>query len=88
MKTLKAQFAKNGLAALLTYVATGNVVNISLISFAWYGFSKQTGMSPLFPGQWRSFLTVVAGTMAAEILLKPLQLAFSVGFAPWMEQSL
>jgi hypothetical protein len=87
-KSIKTHLVKNGLAAILTYFMTGNIVNVSCLSFAWYGFSKQTGMSPMFPGQWKSFMPVAAGVMAAEFFLKPLQLAVSLGLAPLMDRAL
>ena len=93
--TLKEQLAKKGFAAFLTFVMLGNVVNSSFMSVAWYGFSLQTGLSPLAPGQWKPFLAVYAGFMAMESFLKPIRLAVSIAIAPaadsamaWLQKKL
>lgn len=79
---LKERLAKHGLAAFLTYIMLGNIANISFMSFAWYGFSIQTGMSPFFPGQWKPFLAVYAGCVAIDSFIKPIRVAVSIAAAP------
>jgi hypothetical protein len=56
------------------------------VSLAWYIFSKQSGLSPLAPGQWKGFLAVYAGFWVFNNLIRPVRLAVAVGVAPFLDR--
>lgn len=86
--SLKDRLAKKGFAAFLTFTFLSNITSMSCLSFAWYAFSVQTGMSPLFPGQWKPFLAVLAGSMAVDASTKPIRLAVSLAAAPMSDKAM
>lgn len=87
--TFRQRLAKLGLAALLSYGWVSNMSYCVTVSCAWYIFSRQTGLSPLQPGQWKPFLAVYAGFWVLNNVLRPLRLAVSVGLvAPVFERIL
>lgn len=70
---LRQKIAKSGVATALSYSAVSNVFTSVAVSLAWYGFSLQTGLSPLASGQWKPFLALYAGFYAVNSLLKPIR---------------
>lgn len=50
-----------GLNALLAYGFVSNLSYITCTWLAWLSHSKATKMSPLYPGQWKVYLTFYAG---------------------------
>ena len=50
-----------GLNALLAYGFVSNLSYITCTWLAWLSHSKATKTSPLYPGQWKVFLTFYAG---------------------------
>ena len=44
--------------------------------------TKQTGLSPLAPGQWKKFLAVYAGFYVFNNIVRPIRLAASVAVSP------
>jgi hypothetical protein len=87
--TFRQRLTQLGLAALLSYGWVSNMSYCVTVSCAWYIFSRQTGLSPLQPGQWKPFLAVYAGFWVLNNVLRPLRLAVSVGLvAPQFERFL
>lgn len=80
--TMQERLKKQGLNTMLLYVILSNICVVVFMVFAWYGFSRQQGESPLYPGQWKPFLAVFTGLMAADNALKPVRLAIALGLAP------
>lgn len=79
--TIKERLKKQGLNTFLLYLAMSNLCAAVFLSVAWYGFSIQTGESPMYPGQWKSFLAVYTGIMAADGALKPLRLGLAIALS-------
>ncbi|CAB9498836.1 expressed unknown protein [Seminavis robusta] len=86
--TLKEKMAKQGFAALVNMIFVNNLTSISFLSFAWYGFSVQTGLSPLCPGQWKPFLAVFSGFMAMDVMLKPVKIATAIAAVPLADRAI
>lgn len=80
--TIRERFKKQGLNTVLLYALLSSMCAVSFMVFGWYGFSLQQGQSPLYPGQWKPFLAVLTGIMAADNALKPARLAIAIGLAP------
>ena len=80
--TFRQRLAKLGLNAVLSYGWVSNMSYSVTVSLAWYIFSRQTGKSPLAPGQWKGFLAVYAGFWVFNNLVRPLRLAVALGVAP------
>ena len=84
--TLRQRMAQKGFATFLSFTMLSNMTSISIMSFAWYLFSVKTGMSPLFPGQWKPFLALNAGFMAMDSVMKPFRLALAIAAAPYADK--
>ena len=50
--------------------------------------TKQTGLSPLAPGQWKPFLALYAGFYAVNSLLKPVRFVVALSVVRHTEQLL
>jgi hypothetical protein len=74
---------KLGVDAFFTYGLVSNFNAGLTISFAWFSFCQQTGLSPLAPGQWPKFL-LTYGVIYATFgtVTRPLRMAFSVSVTP------
>lgn len=83
--TTKERLAKMGLSALLSYGFVSNMSYAVTLSLSWYGFSKKTGLSPLAPGQWKSFLAVYAGFYVFNNIIRPLRFGASVVVAKYFD---
>jgi hypothetical protein len=84
--TLRQRMAKKGFATFLTFTLLSNLSATGTMSFAWYLFSMKTGMSPLFPGQWKPFLALNATFMAMDSVLKPIRFAVAIATAPYADR--
>ena len=51
-----------------------------------YIFNKQTGLSPLAPGQWKPFLAVYAGFYVFNNIVRPARFAVSMGVAAYFDR--
>ncbi|KAL7568401.1 hypothetical protein ACA910_012120 [Epithemia clementina (nom. ined.)] len=84
--TFRQRMAKMGLAVMLSYGWVSNMSYCICVSIAWYIFARQTGLSPLAPGQWKKFLAVYAGFYVFQNVIRPFRLAASVAVAPQFEK--
>lgn len=80
--TFRQRLAKLGLNVALSYGWVSNMSYSVTVSLAWYIFSRQSGKSPLAPGQWKGFLAVYAGFFVFNNLVRPARMALAVGVAP------
>ena len=76
-------FAKLGLNVLLAYGFVSNASYITCVILAWVSHGKAFGLSPLAPGQWKSFLLVYSGFFAANNVLRPLRFSLSLVLSPF-----
>jgi len=77
--TLKAL----GVDAFFTYGIVSNVNAGLTVALAWGTFSKASGLSPLAPGQWKSFMITYAGIYATlGTVLRPFRFALAVSCTP------
>ncbi len=83
--TFRQRMAKAGLSVALSYGWVSNVSYSITVSLAWYIFSKRTGLSPLAPGQWKSFLAVYAGFYVFNNIVRPVRFALSVSVSMYFE---
>lgn len=79
----RTALGKLGVDAFFTYGLVSNLNAGLTISFAWFSFCQQTGLSPLAPGQWPKFL-LTYGVIYATFgtVTRPLRMAFSVSVTP------
>ncbi|KAL3939194.1 MAG: hypothetical protein SGBAC_006031 [Bacillariaceae sp.] len=84
--TFRQRLAKAGLSVVLSYGWVSNVSYSITVSLAWFIFSKQTGLSPLAPQQWKKFLGVYAGFYVFNNFVRPLRLGISVGVSVYFER--
>jgi hypothetical protein len=78
----KEKLAKLGLNVLLAYGFVSNVSYITCVILAWIGHGRAFGLSPLAPGQWKSFLLIYSGFFAANNILRPLRFSLSLALSP------
>eukprot|EP01035_Chromulina_nebulosa_P019460 gene19460-25342_t len=78
----KQQIAKLGLNILLSYAFVSNISYITCIITAWVAHGKNTGLSPLVKGQWKSFLAIYIGLWAANNVIRPLRFSLSLAISP------
>ena len=84
--TFKQRLGKAGLSVVLSYGFVSNVSYSITVSLAWYIFSKQTGLSPMAPGQWKPFLGVYAGFWVFNNIIRPARFAFSLGVSMYFDR--
>lgn len=84
--SIRQRLAKAGLSVVLSYGTLSNLSAGTFLSVAWYAFSKQTGLSPLAPQQWKPFLAVYSACIALNNVLRPLVFASSVAVSPYFEK--
>mmetsp|Transcript_112919 Transcript_112919/g.315473 ORF Transcript_112919/g.315473 Transcript_112919/m.315473 type:complete len:253 (+) Transcript_112919:106-864(+) len=84
--TFRQRLAKAGMSVVLSYGWVSNVSYSVTVSLAWYIFSKRTGLSPLAPGQWKSFLAVYAGFYVFNNIVRPLRFALSVSVSMYFDR--
>lgn len=46
---------------MASYGTVSNITYGGGLAVSWIAFVKQTGLSPLMPGQWKNFLAFYAG---------------------------
>jgi len=83
--TFRQRLTKMGLSVVLSYGFVSNVSYSFSVSFAWYIFSKRTGLSPLAPGQWKNFLAVYAGFFVFNSIVRPIRVGISIGVASYFD---
>lgn len=86
MKFDKATMAKLGVSMVLSYGFVSNVSGCICVSICWFLFSKQTGLSPLSPGQWPKFLAFYAGFFAFLNVIRPARFALSVALNRYFDR--
>ncbi|CAB9526213.1 expressed unknown protein [Seminavis robusta] len=84
--TFRQRLAKMGLATVLSYGWVSNVNSMVLVAASWYVFGARTGMSPLYPGQWKNFLTVYGGFYVLSNFLRPFRFTAAVAIGPYFER--
>lgn len=85
--TFRQRLAKAGLSVVLSYGWVSNVSYCVTVSLAWYIFSKRSGLSPLAPGQWKSFLAVYAGFYVFNNIVRPVRFALSVSVSMYFDRA-
>jgi len=79
----KDTLAKSGVDAFFTYGVVSNLNAALTLSLAWGAFSRASGLSPLVPGQWKSFLAVYVGIYATVgTIMRPFRFALAMGLTP------
>ena len=56
------------------------------LSLGHVSFTLQTGMSPLYPGQWKNFLGVYAGFYVISNFLRPFRVTLAVAIGPYFDR--
>jgi hypothetical protein len=84
--TSRQKMTHLGLSAMMLYGFICNVSSGTVMSIAWYAFSKRTGLSPLSPGQWKGFVGVNAGVMVVHSLLRPLWIGLTIALTPYFNE--
>ena len=84
--SFKEKLAKAGLSVVLSYGWVSNVSYSIAVSIAWFIFSKQTGLSPLAPGQWPKFLAVYAGFFVFNNIVRPIRFGISCGVSLYFDR--
>jgi hypothetical protein len=83
--TAKERLAKMGLSALLSYGWVSNMSYAISVSLAWFTFTKQYGISPLAPGQWKKFLVVYSGFFIFNNAVRPIRFGLSVAVSRYFD---
>lgn len=83
--SFRQRLTKMGLSVVLSYGWVSNVSYSFSVSLAWFIFSKQTGLSPLAPGQWKPFLAVYAGFWVFNNIIRPIRFGLSIGVASYFD---
>jgi hypothetical protein len=78
--------AKLGGYVVLSYGFVSNISYITCVIISWVLHGKKTGLSPLAPGQWKSFLGIYAGLWAILNLIRPLRFSLSVLISPLFDK--
>lgn len=79
--TFRQKLAKAGLSVVLSYGFVSNMSYCVSVSIAWYIFCKRTQLSPLAPGQWKSFLAVYSGFWVFNNIVRPIRFGASVALS-------
>eukprot|EP00775_Hariotina_reticulata_P002813 gene2812-3105_t len=87
-KVDKAKLAEFGLGAFAAYGILSNLNAGVLVTLAWLAVVKQTGLTPVDPGQWPKFLAVYAGLYLTTNLLRPVRLTLALTAAPFFNMCL
>lgn len=83
----KQRLASLGSSALLSYGAVSNVNAVTLLIAAWVAFTRQTGLSPLAPGQFGKYVVIYSGLYAViGNALRPVRFSISVALSPLFER--
>ncbi|WIA15275.1 hypothetical protein OEZ85_001946 [Tetradesmus obliquus] len=84
----KQKLAEYGLGAFAAYGILSNLNAGVLVTIAWLAVVKQTGLTPIDPGQWPKFLAVYAGLYITTNLLRPVRLTLALAAAPAFNSAL
>mmetsp|Transcript_13167 Transcript_13167/g.20449 ORF Transcript_13167/g.20449 Transcript_13167/m.20449 type:complete len:327 (-) Transcript_13167:469-1449(-) len=77
----KETISSHGIGFGLSYTLLSTINGAFTLSFAWYLSCKKTGISPLYPGQWKS-LAAAYGTIYVFIqMLKPFRLMGAIALS-------
>lgn len=78
----RERLAALGMGAFAAYGVVSNATYGVCLAAAWLAFVKQTGKSPLAPGQWPGFLAFYAGLWTMQNFVRPLRFTLAVAMAP------
>ena len=79
----KNELSKYGVDAFFTYGVVSNLNVAFMTAAAWGMHSKASGLSPLAPGQWKSFLAVYTALyLSIGFLMRPLRIVFALSVTP------
>lgn len=81
----REDIAKLGMNVLLSYGFVSNVSYVTCLISAWIVHGKATGLSPLVPGQLKSFFAAYLGLWIANNFLRPLRFSLSLLLSPLFE---
>lgn len=83
---LCSRVIQQGPAVFLTHFMMAQNFKVVFASVTWYFFCLKTGMSPLFPGQWKPYVAIFAACMAFDAYITPVRLAYAIVQAPKMDR--
>eukprot|EP01025_Chloroclados_australasicus_P021124 TRINITY_DN22184_c0_g1_i3.p1 TRINITY_DN22184_c0_g1~~TRINITY_DN22184_c0_g1_i3.p1 ORF type:complete len:224 (-),score=13.00 TRINITY_DN22184_c0_g1_i3:374-1045(-) len=75
---------KLGSGAIIAYGFTSNVTYGIGVVIAWITYVRQTGVCPLAPGHWQSFLGVYAGIFVLNNIIRPVRFTVAIGITPFV----
>ena len=75
----RQRLKRRGVAAVSAFTFLNQVIMACTFATSWFLHAKRTGLSPTAPGQWKMFLALNTGFVAATKVLTPL----AVGVALW-----
>jgi len=75
------RISKLGVSFALSYSIISNINGAISFSVAWYISCKQTGLSPLVPGQWKSLFRAYATIYAVIQLMRPFRVAGAIAMS-------
>jgi hypothetical protein len=81
----RATLAKMGTNFVLAYGFVSNVSGCIAVSCAWFVASKRSGLSPLAPGQWKTFTAAYAGFFVLLNVIRPARFALSIAISKYWE---
>lgn len=83
MRTMDTKsLAKLGANTLLAYLFISNASGCIMFSCAWFLASKQTGLSPMAPGQWKTFSAIYAGFFLLSNIVRPARVGLALALGP------
>lgn len=77
-----------GMGAMAAYGVISNATYGTCFSIAWLAHVKQTGLTPLAPGQWQGFLAIYAGMWVMQNFARPFRFSLAVALAPVFDKAL
>lgn len=84
--TFRQRLAKAGLSVILSYGWVSNYTYAITISLSWYIFNKRTNLSPLAPGQWKSYLAVYAAFYVMNNFIRPMRFAAAISLSMYLDR--
>jgi hypothetical protein len=83
--TFRRRLAKMGFSVVLAYGVVSNLFTSVCTSLSWYISSTKYHVSPLAPGQWKSFVAIYAGIYVVASALRPLRVALAIGLSRYVD---
>mmetsp|Transcript_22924 Transcript_22924/g.32808 ORF Transcript_22924/g.32808 Transcript_22924/m.32808 type:complete len:229 (+) Transcript_22924:19-705(+) len=80
--------ANLGTNFLLAYGFTSNIFSTILTASSWFISSKQSGLSPLAPGQWKEFVKIYTGLYLLLNIIRPLRFAITIAVSKYFETAI